>query len=73
MNPLPSADIFYNSRNILLVKNKFSKDSNTDVMKSVYFSLGVKRTILSVIDRSMIRDLHSSVHNSWFANFIIYI
>lgn len=49
---------------MLLVKKKFSKDSNTDVMKSVYFSAVVKRTILSVSDRSMVYELHSSVHNS---------
>lgn len=58
---------------MLLVKNKFGKDSNTDVMKSVYFSIVVKRTILSVIDRSMIHELYSSVYNSWFVNVIIYI
>lgn len=73
MNLLHSADIFHNSRNMLLVKNKFSKDSNIDVMKSVYFSLVVKRTILGVIDRPMILELHGSVHCSQFVIFITYI
>lgn len=73
MNLLLSADIFHNSRNMLLVKNKFSKNSNTDVIKSVYFSLVVKRTILSVIDRPMILELHGSVHSSRFVIFIMYI
>lgn len=43
MDPFRSADTFHNSRNMLLIKNKCGKDSNTNVMtKYAFLTCGKK-------------------------------